>query len=279
MRRYFGLLSALVSAWAAATAASAQTAELTVTAVRTLPVPELARALLGERLGSRVIEAVRHDYEASQSVPRSVDFFTQPFAPWPRLNRICQTDVITIEYNWADLDEAQPSTPVTIFHIEATSRYLAIPEPPGDPSDPEYQRAHEAACAALTSARGAFRAPDAGDAQWLAAMEAEWSRTSSSSRFDFACDVSANVSCESTPQALSRLRLNQAAIVQRMGCPEMRRRGQINFCYRLIFPYADAVIDEPEWDMTLVGEMQDGSAPVEIRSLRLLHMARPIVLH
>lgn len=277
MKRWAGLLAWFAAACSEPTSTSAQTPELTVNAARTLPVPELARALLGERLGSRVIEAVRHEYGSSPSVPRAVDFFTQPVAPWPRLNRICQTDVITVEYNWADLDEPAPSSPISIFHVEAASRYLAIPEPQGDPGDPEYQRAHEAACAALTHATDAFRAPDAGDAQWLAAMETEWSRTSSSSRFEFTCDDSGNVSCESTPQALSRLRLNQAAIVQRMDCPERRRGQQINFCYRLVFPYSGT--DLPEWGMTLVGEMQNGSAPVEIRSLRLVHMARPIAMH
>jgi len=277
MNRWARLAALFVCVIAGPAAALAQTSELTVSSVRTLPVHELARQLLGERLGSRVIDAVRHDYDSSPLVPRSVDFFTQPVAPWPRINGICQTDVITIQYDWFDVDEPTSASAVQIFSVEAASRYLAIPEPVGDPGDPEYQRAHEAACAALTSVRNAFRAPDAGDAQWLAAMEAEWSRAARGPRFDLSCGDSAGTSCNDAAQALSHLRLNQAAIVRSVDCPATRRRAWVNYCYRLIFPYADS--DQPEWDMSLTGEMQDGSAPVQIRSLRLVHIARPIAIH
>lgn len=276
MKRWIELLTLFVCAFAGP-AALAQTPELTVGSVRNLPVPELARQLLGERIGSRVIEAVRHEYDSSPSVPRAVDFFTQPVAPWPRINRICQTDVITIEYNWFDIDEPQPSSSVGIFRVEATSRYLAIPEPPGDPGEAGYQRAHEATCAAMTSARDAFRAPDAGDAQWLAAMEEQWLRAGATPRFNFACRAPEPSTCEGAVPVLSRLRLNQAAIVEGIECPAMQRGEQVNYCYRLIFAYSGT--GHPEWDMTLVGQMDNGSAPVEIRSLNLVHVARSIPIH
>jgi len=65
----------------------------------------LAKVLLGQEIASNVIEAVRHVYDTSEQVlPEYVEFYTQPELTNPRLNGICRTDVITIEYNWADLD-------------------------------------------------------------------------------------------------------------------------------------------------------------------------------
>ena len=79
--------------------------QLTIGEAQTLPTHELAKVLLGQEIASNVIEAVRHVYDTSEQVlPEYVEFYTQPELTNPRLNGICRTDVITIEYNWADLD-------------------------------------------------------------------------------------------------------------------------------------------------------------------------------
>jgi hypothetical protein len=262
----------------------AQAPQLTVHDVRTFPVPQLARALLGERLGSRVIEAVRHDYGSTEPTPRSVDFYTQPEPPWPRMNRICRTDVITIEYDWSNFAESDDSSPVRIAHIEATSRYLAFPEPSGEPGLPEYDRASEAACAHFRTALDAFRAPNAGDAQWLASLEAEWRLPRNGSRFTFTCEDFADASCGRARRALTELRLNRAADVRNVDCPanRTRPRDSVNFCYRLSFDYPGTDdypnIDDPEWILTVVGGMRDGMAPVEIRLLHLEHVRQPMAI-
>ena len=250
--------------------------EINVNDARSLPAPQLARALLGERLGSRVIEAVRHEYESSNgSAPLAVDFYTQPELPWPRINRICRTDVITVEYDWFDMDGPAPSTPIHIFHVEATSRYKAFPMPPGEPGSPENDRAQQAACANFRTALDAFRAPSTGDAQWLAAIEEEYLQATPRRRFNFTCRDYADVTCAGARQALTQLALNRASEVALVDCPGPSP-DQINYCYRLVFPYRDK--DDPEWAMTVVAGMRDGMAPVKIRSLRLDHLAPPIIL-
>jgi hypothetical protein len=251
---------------------------ITVSEARTLPTPQLARELLGERLGSRVIEAVRHEYESSGSTPRYVDFYTQPEQPWPRINGVCRTDVITIEYNWFDFDAVDPSTPRKIVHVEATSRYLAFPMPPGEPGSPENERAQEAACANFDTALEAFRAPSAGDAQWLAAIAEEYSRSPSRNRrFNFTCRDLADPSCAQAASALPALSLRLASDVRLTDCPPERTRDQVRYCYRLTFPYAET--DAPEWVLSVVAGMRDGMAPVEIRSLTLEHVQRSIAFH
>lgn len=250
----------------------AQAPPLTINEVRTLSTSQLARAQLGERLGARVIEAVRRDYPSSPAVPSSVDFYTQPEAPWPRINRICRTDVITVEFNWFDVEHAQASTPLTMGHVEATSRYLAFPDPPGEPGTPEYDQRHVAACLRFHSALDAFRAPDAGDAQWLASLESQWSQPFDRLGFALSCDDFADSTCGLARRSLAGLRLHRAVEVRRADCPPRpsQRRDQVNYCYQLTFNYADS--DNPEWVLNVVGGMRDGMAPVEIRALRIEHV-------
>jgi hypothetical protein len=256
---------------------AAQMPELTIRDVRTLPTPGLARWLLGERLAARVIEGVRHDDGSARRIPSSVDFYTQPEVPWPRINGICRTDVITVEYDWFDLTADTPdSAPIRIAHVEAASRFLAFPEPAGEPGTPDYDRASEAACAHFRSALDAFRAPSASDAQWLASLEAEWRQDGNASRFAFTCEDAADASCGSARRALAQLKLNRAIDVRNLDCPanRTRPRDQVNYCYRLSFNYAES--DDPEWLLMVVGGMRDGMAPVEIRALHLQRVERSV---
>lgn len=254
---------------------NAQPSELTVHDVRTLPTDQLARSLLGERLGSRVIDAVRSEYGSSPSVPRAVEFYTQPQAPWPRINRICQTDVISVEYNWFDVDAPEPTARIGIAHVVANPRFLAFPEPPGEPGTPEYDRAHRAACAAFQSARDAFRAPDAGDAQWLAQLEAEWVAAGDNSRFSFTCQDYRDITCQAARRTLPLLRLHRADDVRTTDCPVARDRPRyfVTYCYRLSF--RNTQTENLEWVMTVVGGMRNGSSPVETQSL---HLQRTVVV-
>lgn len=262
-------------AQAAPPAARDAAAPLTVADARNLPVPELARALLGDRLVARVIEAERTDYQPG-GAPLQVAFFTQPVVPWPRINRICRTDVITIEYDWFEPGRERAAAPIGIARISATARYLAFPDPDGEPGTPEYDRAHEAACAAMRSGREAFRAPDAGDAQWLAALETHWRRAGVTRQTRFACSDYADASCASAVLALPRLTLARAARVEAVDCPA-GTRGWFANCYRLTFMRPDG--EHPEWVMTVTGFIRDGSAPVELGTLHLVHVEPPIVMH
>ena len=281
------LLVALVGGVANAASATALSS-FTVNDARTLPTPELAKELLGERLGSRVIEATRHEYDgSSSSIPEYVEFFTQPELSAPVLNGICRTDVIIVEYNWFELDGASSSTPLKIARIAAKSRFRAFPEPAGDPGSGEYDLVQTAACAAMRTAKDAFRAPSGGDAQWLAAIHREYSNPAS--RFTFSCKDFADASCTKARAALGSLDLNKANDVQHIDCPKVKTGDQVDYCYRLTFPYAEEarfpeigdyedVGASPEWIVTVFAGMRDGMAPVQIRTLQLEQLPKPIAI-
>lgn len=270
------LLPVLIAGLAATSTGASANPLFTVNDARTLATSQLARELLGERLGSRVMDAVRHEYDSETITPKSVDFYTRPEWPHPRINGICRTDVITIEYDWFDQDEVTPSTPLKINHVEAASRYKAFTEPAGEPGSPENDKAQEAACASFKTALDAFRAPDAGDAQWLAAMHREYSQASTRRRFKFECDDFADKSCAKAAAVLPSLALNLATLVAGIDCSKPEKGDQVNYCYRLTFPYFGTV--DPEWIMSVVGGMRDGMAPVEIRTLKLEHQEKAFAI-
>ncbi|MFL6785369.1 MAG: hypothetical protein ACJ8E0_03775, partial [Sphingomicrobium sp.] len=137
------------------------------TVTQNLPPKELAAHLIGERLAAKVIEAVWHNDEY-------VEFYTQPVITRPELNGICRTDVITI-----DFDQDETNTGLSIAHIEARPRYKSLPGPEFE----KYNKAQAAACASLTTAVDAFRAPSAGDAQWLAKIQRQYSDPKAQFRF------------------------------------------------------------------------------------------------
>ena len=73
---------------------------LTFTQAKTLSATELGKRLIGDRIGSKVIKAIRHE---RNGVPAYTELFTQPELTQPRLNGVCRTDVITVEYNLEEL--------------------------------------------------------------------------------------------------------------------------------------------------------------------------------
>lgn len=275
--------------------------KFTIGDARSLPSDQLAIELLGEQLGSRVIDVKRYDYStADESVPQYIEFYSKPELTDPRLNGICRTDVITIEYDWSDLDQSSmevtakalpPSTALKIAHMEAIPRYKSFPLPPGEPGTPENDRAQAAECAKMTTATDAFRAPSAGDAQWLAAIEKSY--LDISSKINFTCDDFADRSCVKAREALQRLPLRLSSKVETQDCPKTKTGDQVDYCYRLTFPYQDIsssgfggspyadIVDNPttydqEWVLTVWAGMRTGSSPVMIRSLRLEHVPKPI---
>ncbi len=274
------LLAGLMGGVALGPPALSQTASpFTVSDARTLPVGELATRILGPMIADRVIEARRREYTESDSdsVPRDVVFYTQPALTYPRVNGICGTDVITVEYDWFEHDHATPPTKLKINHVEATSRFKAFPMPLGEPGSAENDRLQAAECAKFTTALDSFAAPSAGDAQWLAAMEREYSRDYPQVLpFNFACEDFADATCAKARRALPRLSLQAAQQVESVDCPQLKSRDQVRYCYRLTFPYKGT--DNPEWQMTLVGGMTDGSAPVQIRAAKLEHIRQPFVM-
>ena len=256
---------------------AASQSSITVGDARNLSPRELAVKLIGDRLGSTVIQAVRHEYQSPSGVPKEVELFTQPKSPWPRINGVCFTDVIRVEYDWFEHDEVDSSTPLMVFHVEATSRFKTFPMPPDELEYEESGRFQGAECAKIDNALDAFRAPSAGDAQWLAAMEKEYRQVSlGKRRFQLSCSDFADASCVQSANALIGLRLNLAIDVQFFDCPTLQTKDQVNYCYRLTFPYSGT--DDPEWIVSIVGGMANGMAPVEIRSLNIEHVKKPFVI-
>jgi len=263
---------------------------LTVGQARTLPISELAKLLLGEQLGPTVIEAVRHEYEGSDpTIPDYVEFYTQPVLTDPRLNGICRTDVVTVEYNWPDVDPqaVHPSTPLMMTHFEAVPRYKSFPMPVGEPGTPDNDAAQAAACAQMKTAVDAFRAPSAGDAQWLAAIEREY--TNPKPRFAFTCTDLADRSCRQARRNLQELRLTLAGKAELVDCQHKKTGDQIDRCDRLSFPRAGEKCSDRqdlsgfecsdlEWVLTVFAGMKTGDSPVRILSLHLEHEPKPIAI-
>jgi hypothetical protein len=258
----------------------------TVADARSLPTAQLAKELLGERLSRRVIEVRRHEYgdDPSSSVPRYTEFFTQPELSTPVANGICRTDVIVVEYDWFDHEAVSASSPLSIARVAARSRYKSFREPAGEAGSDDHNRSQTVACARMKTATNAFRAPSGGDAQWLAAVHAQYSDPGS--RFAFSCTQSGEASCATARASLRALALNLASDVQLIDCPRGKTADQVRYCYRLTFPYPTEDyrpdigdyddLTDTEWIMTVDAAMRDGMAPVRIRSIHLKHEARAV---
>lgn len=272
-------ISAIYVAAGSATAAS----PFTVSDARSLPTAQLAKELLGERLGNRVIEVRRHDYgdDRSTSVPQYAEFFTQPELSNPVVNGICRTDVIVVEYDWFEHEAVSASSPLSIARVAARSRYKSFREPAGEAGSDDHTQLQTAACAGMKTATDAFRAPSGGDAQWLAAIHAQYSDPAS--RFTLSCTPSGGASCATARTSIRALALNLASDVQLIDCPNGKTADQVRYCYRLAFPYPTedyrpdigdySDYTNSEWIMTIDAAMRDGTAPVRIRSIHLKHEA------
>lgn len=247
---------------------------ITADQARYLPAEPLAEKLLGAQLAARVVDVERRDYEG---IPRYLVFYTRPQLTWPRLNGICATDVITVELDWFESGAKRPGALMHIQHVEAVSRFKAFAMPPGEPGTAENDRLQQQACAAFTHAADAFRAPDAGAAQWLALMEPVYTQPGAAGRaFPFRCDDFSGVSCTHARAALPDLKLNRASKVEAIDCG--RHSGDtMNSCYRLTFPYAGT--DDPEWELSLTGGIALGEWPPKIRDAALKHVPRPMIMY
>ena len=251
---------------------------LTVAEARSLPTEQLATKVLGPFLGRRIIEVVRYEYNSTEGPPEKVEFYSQPESPWPRLNRICSIDVITVEYNWMDFERVDDNAPLEVKRVSAESRYKAFDDPSGEPGTEAYQTASDAVCASIKTATDAFRAPSAGDAQWLAAIEKAYlKKPEHLARLPFSCDDFADNTCASALAQLSQLELKAATTVELTECDLPEQRWALSQCYRLTFPYAGS--DNPEWELTVLAGIRTGSSPVEIRSIKLAHVEEPTVVH
>jgi hypothetical protein len=223
-------------------------------------------------------------------VPGYVEFYTQPVQTDPRINRICRTDVITVEYDLTRIQDGPvpDSEALTIAHLEALPRYKSFPNPPGQPGSPKNAAAQAAACAAMRRASDAFRAPSAGDAQWLDTIEHQY--VDPKGAFPFSCDDTLDRSCALARRELPRLRLARAIDVRSVECAGPKMGGQSGTCYHLGFPRGqercsdrldrrDFECTDVAWEMTVVAGMADGSAPVRIRSLHLERQPEPFSIH
>jgi hypothetical protein len=243
---------------------------LTVEQARTLPIQELAVELLGPKIGPRVIEAQRREYDATLAArPRDVTFFTKPVWSIPHLNGICSVDVIKIEYNWHDLDNVLASTELSVAHIEAHSRYKSFVISAGNFATVETDRSQSDKCNAMTIASDAFEAPSAGDAQWLAEIEREYTGMG---KLPLTCDDAADRTCGQVRASLRTLQLNRADNVQTVDCAKKRGRDQVSYCYRITFPLSHE--ERTEWTIVVRAGMRDGFAPVEIRSIHVVREPR-----
>lgn len=244
----------------------------TVKDARTLSPEDLGQQLIGSRVG-RVVFAQRRYYDSESNTPMEVDLFLAPKMPWPYIRNICSVDVVTVEYNWFDFDGAKDNDSLKVHRITATSRYLPSAVPVGD-AEVDYT-AVEASCSNLTNVERAFRAPDAGDAQWLVAMHREYSGDNRKvGTFPFQCSDFDDRSCAKAKLALSALKLENSSETIEIDCEKSGSKAGVSYCYRLTFLYPDS--DSPEWILTLTGGMSDGSAPVRIRRAKLEHIRKPI---
>lgn len=262
-----------LSSASGSTAPPTSPSSITVGEIRSLEAQKLAEQLVGKRLAARVIEATKEEYDSQSGLPKKVVFYTRPELAYPRINRICQIDVITIEFNWFDHEQVNASTPLEISHIEAASRFKAFEMPNGEPGSPENKRAQMAACANFATAIDAFRAPNAGDAQWLTEIEEEYLKAPRQKPLPFECDDYADRTCKQAAKALAKLALKLATEVKEIDCPRGGKKKWYQRCFRLTFPYASS--DQPEWIMSVAAFIRDGSAPVEIGNLKLEHQRKP----
>jgi hypothetical protein len=262
--------------------ASAQPSDaaLTVGEVRSSTMRALSSRVLGPYVGSHVIEMERHEYldNVGTTIPQEIDFYTQPTLAYPRINGICVTDVITVVFDWFEHSEVTPATALKFQHVAAKSRFLAFDKPSAEPGSSDSERLQAAACVGMTTARDAFSAPTAGDAQWLAAMERELSQSSKAvPRYQIKCLDFRGSACANARVTLSDLRLRDALAIDAVKCPPLRWHDQINYCYQLAFPYAGTT--NPEWELTLIGGVSDGLAPQKIRSITMKHLLPQMVLN
>lgn len=247
---------------------------LSVRDARTLPPEVLGERLIGSRIG-RVVAAHRREYSSRGETPREVDLFLAPRMPWPYIRNICLVDVVTVEYNWFDFDGAKENDNLEVHHVEAESRFLPSEIPVGD--DVDYS-AIEAACSKMTDVERAFRAPGAGDAQWLVAMHRQYSRDNGKSgAFPFECSDFEDRSCLKAASVMRTLALENSVETAKIDCEMPSLKDQVNYCYKLTFLYPNS--DDPEWYLKLYGGMSDGSAPVRIRRAVLEHVRKPIVMY
>lgn len=271
----FALALTILSIPFVSAAAGQDQTSFTVRDARTLPPKTLGERLIGSRIAP-VVAAQRREYDSGGKTPRDVELFLAPKMPWPYIHNICSVDVIKVEYNWFDFDGAGDSDSLKVHHIEAKSRFLPSEMPVGD-EDVDYSKIAES-CSKRTDVEQAFRAPSAGDAQWLVAMQREYSRDSGKSdAFPFECSDFEDRSCRKAAGALKTLALEKSVETEKIDCEMPRSKDQVNFCYRLTFPYPHD--DRPEWILKLYGGMSDGSAPVRIRRAVLEHARKPIVVY
>ncbi len=243
---------------------------------RSLSTPALAQKVLGPLLGVRVIEAIRHERGEG---PETVEFYTQPEVPIEGINRVCSVDYILIHYNWLDIPEIKPSTPLRVKSMHVETRYKGIIDPSGEPGSDAYKAAHAAACAKFKTGLDAFRAPSAGDAQWLAAMEPQYLQgMRTPSGWALQCNDDGRGACRNARRLLTRMPLRNATQVEAAECSPVQTGYQVRYCYRLTFQYPDE-FDHPEWQVFLEGGMLTGSSPVELMSVKMQHVPRPIRLH
>lgn len=247
----------------------------TVEDARTLSPEALGKRLIGNRVG-RVVAAHRREYESGGKTPQEVKLFLTPKMPWPYIRNVCSVDVVTVEYNWFDFDGSRNEDSLKVHRIQAQSRFLPSEMPVGD--EPIDYEKIEASCAKRTDVDRAFRAPDAGDAQWLLAMHKEYSRNNGTGfSFPFECSDFEDRSCAKAAIAMRTLELENSSETIEIECEMPRGSDQVNYCYRLTFPHRDS--EHPEWILKLDGGMSNGSAPVRIRRAVLEHVRRPIVMH
>lgn len=256
---------------------SAPDTTLTVAEARSLPAEQLADKVLGPFLGQRIVEVLRFEHDGGE--PDKVEFYSQPETSWPRLNRICSIDVITVDYNLMNsAGVVDDNLPLQAKRVTAESRYKSFDDPPGRKGTEAYHAASDAACASMTTAIDAFRAPSAGDAQWLAAIEEAYLKEPQHlAHLPFTCDDFADNTCASALARLEHLELKAARTVELRDCDLPEQGWHLSRCYRLKFPYADA--EYTEWELTVWAGIRTGSSPVEIRSLDLVHVEEPFVLY
>ena len=239
-----------------------------------LPTDRLAERLLGGFLGRRVMEATRvFDAEGR---PWEVVFYTRPETS--SANGICRVDVFTMRFV-ADFRQAPDATrPVELQSLSLEQRFKAFHPETIEPLDDyeAYIGAWETACAEFDTAADAFRAPSAGDAQWLTKIEnqlqAGWADSEGSV---VTCDDLADQSCAGAKEMLRGFTIASASSVVDIACSDGFARHYSN-CYRVQFAFPEPNSSSTEWTVEISAAIESGVAPVTVQSVHVERHAPPI---
>lgn len=167
--------------------------------------------------------------------------------------------------------------PLELQGVSLEQRFKAFQPQALDPADDyeAYIGAWETACAEFDTAADAFRAPSAGDAQWLTKIESQlrdgWAESETSV---VTCDDFADQSCAAAKEMLRGFTITTASSVVDVACSDNYAPHYSN-CYRVQFAFPEPNSSSTEWTVDVGASIESGVAPVTVRSVHVERHAPP----